>query len=129
MACSQPALCSRRDLVASRSALWLWGVPGLLLLVGVAWADARAPLWTVAFLVGGGACVANAARCGRAHCYLTGPLYLGLAAVSALIGAGVIALSWWGVGAVCIAGTLVAYVPEFSGKRYVRGGAAHVTAD
>lgn len=120
MACSQPgSSCSQRDLVASRSGLWLWGVPGLLVLVGVLWAGARAPLYTVAFLVGGGACVANAARCGRAHCYLTGPLYLGLAVVSALIGIGMISWSWSWVGAAFLIGTLAAYVPEFLGNRYV----------
>ena len=109
MACSEPAAsCSRRDLVASRAGLGLWGVPGVLLLVGGVWAGARAPLWTVAFLVGGAACVVNAARCGRAHCYLTGPLYLGLAAVSALIGVGVVSWSWWWVGAAFLIGTPLA---------------------
>lgn len=101
----------------------------MLLLVGVLWADARAPLWIVAFLVGGSACVANAARCGRAHCYLTGPLYLGLAVVSALIGLGVMSWSWWWVGVTFLVGTLAAYVPEFLGKRYVHGSAGRVAAN
>lgn len=122
MACSQPtSSCAQRDLVVSRSGLWFWGLPALLLLVGVFWGDARAPLWSVAFLVGGAACVANAARCGRAHCYLTGPFYLGLSAVSALIGVRVISWSWWWVGATFLTGTLLAYVSEFLGKRYVHG--------
>ena len=122
MACSQPTPpCAQRDLVASRSGLWFWGLPALLLLVGVFWGGVRAPLWSVAFLLGGAACVANAARCGRAHCYVAGPLYLGLSAVSALIGVGVISGSWWWVGAAFLIGTLLAYVPEFLGKRYVHG--------
>jgi len=120
MECSpSTASCSQHDLLGSRSALWFWGVPGLLLLVGAFWAGVRAPLWTVAFLVGGIGCVANAARCGRAHCYFTGPLYLGLSGVSALIGTGMISWSWWWVGAAFLVGTLVAYLPEFTGKRYV----------
>jgi hypothetical protein len=100
-------------------------VPALLLLVGVFWADVRAPLWSVAFLVGGAACVANAARCGRAHCYLTGPLYLGLSVVAALNGIGVISWSWWWVGAAFLFGSLVAYVPEFVGKRYVHASSTY----
>jgi hypothetical protein len=40
----------------------------------------RTWLWIPAFLVMGIGCVANAARCGRVHCYFTGPLFL-LAAV------------------------------------------------
>jgi hypothetical protein len=37
-------------------------------------------LWIPALLVMAAACVGNAARCGRRHCYITGPVYL-LAAV------------------------------------------------
>jgi len=37
-------------------------------------------LWIPAFLIMAAACTANAARCGRRHCYATGPVYL-LAAV------------------------------------------------
>jgi hypothetical protein len=33
-------------------------------------------LWIPAFLVMGIGCIANAARCGRLHCYVTGPLYI-----------------------------------------------------
>ncbi len=120
MSCTQPTVsCSGRDLVASRAALWLWGLPGVLLLVGMVWEDVRGPLWVVAFLVGGVACVANAARCGRTHCYLTGPLYLGLSMMSALISLHVLPWSWWWVGAAGVVGTVVAYVPEFVGRRYV----------
>jgi len=116
--------CSKRDLAASRSGLWFWGLPALLLLVGVFWGGVRAPLWSVAFLVGGAACVANATRCGRTHCYFTGPLYLGLSAASALIGVGAISWSWLWVGSAFLIGTLLAYVPEFLGKRYVHGSSS-----
>lgn len=120
MACSRPSpSCSQRDLVASPSALWLWCLPASLLLVGVFWGAARPPLWSIAFLVAGTGCVANAARCGRAHCYVTGPLYLSLSGISALIGIGVISWSWWWVGAVAALGTFLAYIPEFLGKRYI----------
>jgi hypothetical protein len=112
--------CAPRDLASSRTGLVIWGVPALLVLVGVALPGLRALLWSVGFFAAGAACVANARRCGRTHCYITGPLYLGLSAASALIGLGVLSWSWasllflWGTG------TILAYLPEFLGKRYLR---------
>ena len=52
--------------------------------VGDHWVSARPLLWFTAFLVAGAACLANAARCGRRHCYFTGPLFLLAAAYNAL---------------------------------------------
>lgn len=49
-------------------------------------------VWTVAFSIMGIACIANAARCGRVHCYLTGPFLLTMAVVTLLYGLGVISL-------------------------------------
>ena len=40
----------------------------------------------------GGACAINAARCGRVHCYLTGPFFLLMAVVTLLHGIGVVRL-------------------------------------
>src|SRR3989442_15948432 len=42
-------------------------------------------IWTLAFTVMGIACVVNAVRCGRVHCYFTGPFLLLLAAASLLL--------------------------------------------
>lgn len=52
--------------------------------VGDHWVSARPLLWFTAFLVAGAACLANAARCGRRHCYFTGLLFLLAAAYNAL---------------------------------------------
>ncbi len=112
--------CAERDLVSSRSWRWLWGLPLLLIALGLLWSPMRAPLWTVAFLWAGLACVVNAARCGRVHCYVTGPLYLGLAGVSALNGLGLLSWEWRSVGVLFVMGTALAYAPEFVGKQYVR---------
>jgi hypothetical protein len=71
--------CKTSDLVQGGSALLLWGLPTAALIVGSFW-QRGALLWIPAFLVMGAACLANAARCGRRHCYVTGPIYL-LAAV------------------------------------------------
>lgn len=67
------------DLTCGPAALWLWRVPTLMIVVGAFWPAGRFWLWIPAFLVAGGACLVNARRCGRVHCYATGPLYLGAA--------------------------------------------------
>ena len=68
------------DLVCGKSAILLWYLPAFALIVGLNWAPARAWLWIPAFFVMGAACLVNAARCGRLHCFVTGPVYL-LAAI------------------------------------------------
>lgn len=72
--------CEMRDLVRGRSALLLWCLPVVALIVGLNWQKGRPILWVPAFLIMAGACIGNAARCSRRHCYVTGPVYL-LAAV------------------------------------------------
>jgi len=61
-------------------------------------------------------CVANAVRCGRVHCYVTGPFFLVMAAVALLYGFGAFALGkqgWNLLGAVALVGALVLiYLPE-----------------
>ena len=68
--------CKSSDLVLVWNAIWLWCLPVIALIVGSYWQKARLLLWIPAFLVMGVACFANAARCGRVHCYITGPLSL-----------------------------------------------------
>ncbi len=68
--------CETRDLARGGSALLLWCLPFIALIVGLNWQKARPMLWIPAFLVIAAACIGNAARCGRRHCYVTGPVYL-----------------------------------------------------
>jgi multisubunit Na+/H+ antiporter MnhF subunit len=68
--------CKSSDLVLTWNAIWLWCLPVIALIVGSYWQKARLLLWIPAFLVMGAACFVNAARCGRVHCYITGPLSL-----------------------------------------------------
>ena len=49
-------------------------------------------MWVPAFVVMGVGCLANAAQCGRIHCYFTGPLYLLAAVFVALSALGVVSL-------------------------------------
>lgn len=74
------ASCKANDLTCSNKGLLLWCLPIAALIVGGSWSGMRPWLWIPALLVMGIGCVANAARCGRVHCYFTGPLFL-LAAV------------------------------------------------
>lgn len=108
-----------RDDLVERKARWIvWGVPYAVILAGIFTpADVRAWLWTGAFTVAGMACLLNAARCRRAHCYFTGPLFLILAVASVLEGTGILSVGWVWIAAAAIAGSAAAYrVERYRGK-------------
>ncbi|MGH8232905.1 MAG: hypothetical protein ACREPU_01735 [Rhodanobacteraceae bacterium] len=73
---------SGRDLTRGVSACLLWYLPLALLIAGGVWHSLW--VWTAAFVVMGAGCAVNAMRCGRLHCYVTGPLFL-LAAIWCLL--------------------------------------------
>ncbi|MGB2640561.1 MAG: hypothetical protein WAN32_16545, partial [Candidatus Acidiferrum sp.] len=73
---SVAARCEADDLLRGWKCVLLWCVPICAVIAGMSWPRGRPWLWIPAFLVMGIACLANAARCGRLHCYLTGPLFL-----------------------------------------------------
>ncbi|HLW74651.1 MAG TPA: hypothetical protein VKT74_06245, partial [Gammaproteobacteria bacterium] len=67
--------------------------------------------WTFAFTVAAAGCLANARRCGRLHCFYTGPLYLLAALASLLYGVGVLPLGhqgWNWISGTAVVGTLLA---------------------
>jgi len=71
--------------------LLLFGLPGAAIAVTASASfpsGLRTAVWSVALTVMGIACVANAARCQRVHCYVTGPFFLVMAAVTLLYGLG-----------------------------------------
>jgi hypothetical protein len=84
--------CSTKDLTGRKAAWFLWYVPILFVIVGSSWSRGRVWLWVPAFVVMGVGCLANAARCGRIHCYVTGPLFLFAAVFVVLSGLGVVSL-------------------------------------
>ncbi|MGH7546794.1 MAG: hypothetical protein ACREMM_01310 [Gemmatimonadales bacterium] len=114
------------DLLSSRGTTNLvYGVPSLAIAAtGVLRAGEAvlALVWTLGFTVMGVACVVNAMRCGRMHCYFMGPFLLLVAAATLLHGLGVVSLGpsgWQWLGLVAIAGTVVLLVvPERLWGRY-----------
>ena len=77
---SEQSRKSRNLEITGASAVLLWWLPVAALIVGANWQKLTLLLWIPALLVMGAACLANTARCGRVHCYVTVPLFL-LAAV------------------------------------------------
>lgn len=103
----------------------LWGLPQLLFVVGFFVSDWRTILWSISLTVLGIACLLNAARCGRLHCYLTGPFYLlGALAVAvnarSLLSLGEYGWLWIGL-TILIGGNLLIYLPERVWGQYVGG--------
>jgi hypothetical protein len=106
------------DLVGSRLGWFLWGLPSALFLVGIVWDAARPWLWIPSLAVAGLACVANSARCGRLHCFVTGPLFA-VAALATLLDAGdVLAIDWRWVLAAVVAGTMGGFGLEWWRGKY-----------
>lgn len=72
--------CQQRDWTCNYGGLLVWCLPAVALIAGLDSPLVRTWLWIPAFLIMGFGCVANAARCGRLHCYFSAPIFL-LAAV------------------------------------------------
>lgn len=102
--------CKSRDWVSDyRVFAVAWGLPGIILMIGI-FQDpfTRTMMWTGALLWQGIACLANAARCGRTHCYFTGPFFLLGALITILHGFHIVGLGengWSGLGFAVIAGS------------------------
>ncbi len=124
---SAAPVASRDILLDWRSTAALYGVPVLAIFavgfpaVTPGW---RTAIWTAALGTMGAGCVANTLRCGRVHCYLTGPFLLIMAIIALLYGLGIVPLGrfgWNTLAALALAGTLLLYfVPEFFAGRYRR---------
>ena len=104
----------------------VWRAPLLLIIIGgFSGSAVRTALWTAALTVMGFACVLNAARCGRRHCYLTGPVFLLGALASLAYGVGVLPLGargWTWISFFVLLGYLVLrWLPERLFGTYTRG--------
>lgn len=82
----------------------------------------RVIAWPMLLTWMGIACLLNARRCRRLHCYLTGPFFLLLAVLSLLYGVGALPLGahgWSTLSLVLLVGGLfLFYVPEWLFGRY-----------
>jgi len=97
--------CTERDLSAhAGSFIAVWIAPiALAGLVTLIVSEPRwmiGATWAVAFAWMGGACLVNARRCGRLHCYFSGPILLIGAVVSFVVSVGVVELGRLGLLAV-----------------------------
>ncbi|MDE2154439.1 MAG: hypothetical protein KGJ32_00885 [Xanthomonadaceae bacterium] len=102
-----------KDLLGSRWATGLlWIAPWVLIVLGAnAGTVVHTAVWTISFTVMGMACLVNARRCGRRHCFYTGPLFLLAALLSVLYGLGILPLGrhgWNWISGIAVAGAVLA---------------------
>lgn len=81
--------CRSRDLVRGRSFLLMWVWTSALITGQFVWQTAAPWLAATLLLSWGSFCTVNMIRCGRLHCYITGPVFLvaGTALLLLLLGA------------------------------------------
>lgn len=115
----------RRDLTASaRGLLLVYGLPyvGILLAGNFGSLDVTAAVWVAAFAAMGLACLWNARRCGRVHCWFVGPWFLLAAATTVLLRLGLVDLgaSGWAtlVNVALFGAVLLFFVTENVWGRY-----------
>ena len=118
---------SRDLLVDRRTAAALFWVPILAVIAGGAFVHGtpwRTAIWACALTTMGIACSANALRCGRVHCYLTGPFFLIMALLVALYGVGIAPLGarGWNIiaFAILIGAVVLCCAPEYFFGKYRR---------
>ncbi len=112
---------------SSRGFAIAWGLPIAALIAAVFVEPPAKPLiWAAALVWMGAACLGNAIRCGRMHCYFTGPFFLVMAVVALLHGFEIVSLGedgWRWLGIVIGAGGWgLWYLPERLWGKY--GGRA-----
>ena len=105
-----PPVLSHKDWASGWRGLALWGVPISTLLAASGLPERYlVVIWPSVLTVMGVACLANARRCGRVHCYATGPFFLILAAIALLYGLGAIPLGssgWNTLGLILLIGSI-----------------------
>ena len=101
-----------------------WGLP-VVAMIAAGGLELEAVVWPAALAWMGGACLANARRCGRMHCFFTGPFFLAMAALALAVGLDVVSLGargWDWIGGGTLAGAVLLYfVPERIWGRYRTG--------
>jgi hypothetical protein len=117
---------SSRDLLSNRPVTaFVYWLPALVIVasgffeIEPGW---RGAIWAAALTIMGAGCIANALRCGRVHCYFTGPFLLVMAVFALLFGFGVIPFGedgWNVLGLIVLIGAILTYwLPERFFGRY-----------
>ena len=115
---------ARGDWAHGTNLMLIWCLPIAFLALS-AWMGGRFQIiaWPTLLTWMGVACLLNARRCRRLHCYLTGPYFLLLALSSLLYGLGVLPLGarGWSMlsAALAVGGLFLFYVPEWLLGRYL----------
>ena len=115
--CVSPA---RTDWASGVRGCLTWGIPAVLLILSPV--QYFVVVWPTMLTFMGVACLLNARRCGRVHCYFTGPFFLLLALVGLLYGLDVVPLGarGWSMLSIALLVGSVAFicVPEGFFGRY-----------
>ena len=130
---SDAPTCESRDILSSRLHIFvLYWLPAIAIVVAGAPAISngwRTVVWIVALAIMGGACIVNALRCGRVHCYVIGPFFLLMALAALSYGIGILHLGkngWNLLGLIGLIGTIALWwLPEMFWGRYRKGCADH----
>ena len=128
---SDTTTCESRDILSSRRRVFvLYWLPAISIVVAGAPAISngwRTVVWVVALAIMGAACIVNALRCGRVHCYITGPFFLLMALAALLYGLGILHFGgngWNLLGLIGLIGTIAFwYLPEMFLGKYRKGRA------
>jgi hypothetical protein len=85
----------------------------------------RTVVWSAALSKKGIACIVNAVRCGRLHCYIIGPFFLAMAVITLLYGLRVVPLGgngWNLIGITILVGAIaLCCLPELLFGKYRKG--------
>lgn len=120
------ANCKSSDILSSRWRVFmLYWLPAIAIVaagvpaVNNGW---RTVVWTAALATMGAACIVNALRCGRVHCYLTGPFFFLMALAALSYGLGILHLGgngWNLLGVIGLIGAIALwFLPEMLLGKY-----------
>ena len=126
---SDSKTCESRDILSSRWRVFmLYWLPAIAIVVAGAPAISngwRTVVWTAGLAIMGMACIVNALRCGRVHCYLTGPFFLLMAFAALSYGLGILHLGgsgWNLLGLITLIGAITLFcLPEMLLGKYRKG--------